>query len=576
MEKPESKSPTFQESVPLKLSRVPSVPGPLLRLQSIRSHLLRCVEDETFQSFSDQQLDVFLGEALYLERLRLSRNRGNFFTRGRLQGDQKLWRSVQEGLLKPAAEVDRKTLLSEVIRHYAEEIGGYFDPSVYELATHAIPFGFSWLLNAASVRRFLPWGMTESLQSRIRILGEVESLQRLAKLGTILLVPTHQSNMDSLLIGYVIYLMSLPPFSYGAGLNLFSDPVLSFFMRRLGAYTVDRNKGNSIYKQTLKNYSTQILKEGIHSIFFPGGSRARSGAIESHLKLGLLGTGLDAQIQGTRVFVVPMVVSYHYVLEAGSLIENYLAEAGKHKFIPVKDETWQDGKVLNFFWKTFSSQSSVTVRIGQPLDIFGNFVNQQGESLGADGLKIDASRWLMSAGEFKRVPQRDQEYTQQLGTRLVDRFHKENTVLTSHLVAFSFFETLRNKYPDFDLFRFLRLSLPQRTLPWSDFLEAAEHFHQRVMECSQRGGVFLSEELQNTKDPRVWIRDGVRQLGVCHNARVVRVSDQTVWTEDMNLLYYYRNRLAGYGLSRLAQEGGGRYAFGQSDVRSCDSQGFLV
>src|SRR6202022_4555136 len=124
-------------------------------------------------------------------------------------------------------------------------------------------------------------------------------------------------------------LMSLPPFAYGAGLNLFSNPVLSFFMSRLGSYTVDRQKTNSIYKQTLKNYSTRILREGIHSIFFPGGGRSRSGAIESKVKLGLLGTGLEAQIENLKsgkpnpkIFVVPMDMSYHFVLEAGSLIED--------------------------------------------------------------------------------------------------------------------------------------------------------------------------------------------------------------------------------------------------------------
>ena len=38
--------------------------------------------------------------------------------------------------------------------------------------------------------------------------------------------------------------------------------------------------------------------------------------------------------------------------------------------------------------------------------------------------------------------------------------------------------------------------------------------------------------------------------------RVVKVSEGAVWTEDMNLLYYYRNRLTGYGLSLLAEAGG--------------------
>jgi glycerol-3-phosphate O-acyltransferase len=508
----------------------------------------------------------------------MSRDRWNPFTRARVLGDRKLWGEVQSGLLKPAAEMDRKGLLKNVIDHYAEEIGGFFDPGIYEIATHAVPWGFSWMLNAASVRRFLPWGMTQSLQSRIRILGEVQALQKLAEKGTILLVPTHQSNLDSLLVGYVIYLMSLPPFAYGAGLNLFSNPFLSFFMSRLGAYTVDRNKNNEIYRQTLKNYSAQILKEGIHSIFFPGGGRSRSGAIESHLKLGLLGTGLEAQLESMmeggrrpKVFVVPMAVSYHCVLEARSLIENYLGEAGKHRFIPVSDESWKIRNVFGFFWKVFASQSNVTVRVGRALDIFGNFVDDEGQSIASNGLKIDPGSWLTSCGELKKNPQRDHEYTRNLGERLADRFHKENTVLTSHLVAFSYFELLRTRYPDFDLFRFLRLSLAQRSLPRADFIEAAERFHQRLIQLAQNGDLHLSQELQSTSDSNVWVRDGIKQLGLFHETKVIRVSERTIWTEDMNLLYYYRNRLAGYGLSRLVDLSGRKSHFGQSDP-----QGFLA
>ncbi len=558
--------------------RVRSVPGPLTRFQSIRPQILQQVSERTFQNLEGAPLEVLLGEALYAERLRMSRDRWNPFTRGRVQGDQKLWGQIQRGLLQPAAEVDRKGLLQRVIQHNAEEIGGFFDSKIYEFATHAVPWGFSWMLNAASVRRFLPWGMTESLRSRIRILGEVKSLQKLAEKGTILLVPTHQSNLDSLLVGYVIYLMSLPPFAYGAGLNLFSNPFLSFFMSRLGAYTVDRNKNNAIYKQTLKNYSSQILKEGIHSIFFPGGGRSRSGAIESHIKLGLLGTGLEAQVEAmidgrpkSKVFVVPMVVSYHYVLEARSLIDTYLAEAGKHQFIRARDESWQIRKVLSFFWKLFASQSNVTVRVGRALDIFGNFVDDEGHSIGPQGLTIDPARWLTSGGELRVNPQRDQEYTRELGERLADRFHKENTVLTSHLVAFSYFEMLRARYPDFDLFRFLRLSLPQRTVLWVDFLDEADRCRERLVALAQQGQLYLSDELLHAPNARVWVRDGIRQLGLSHDAQVLRVSERTIWTEDMNLLYYYRNRLTGYGLSRLAEFSGGKKQFGQND-----SQGFLV
>ncbi len=499
-----------------------------------------------------------LTSALYAERQRLRRERVNVFTRARYKGDKALWSRVQGGLLQSASLVDRKDLLNQVLTHYTEEIGGHFDPAVYRFATKTLPFLFNWLLNAASVNTFSPWHLTESLESSLKITGEVEALQKLAEKGTILLVPTHQSNIDSVLIGYIIYLMKLPPFAYGAGLNLFSNPVLSFFMRRLGAYTVDRQKSNVLYKHVLKNYSTRILREGIHSIFFPGGGRSRSGAIENKLKLGLLGTGLEAQIKNLQegrnkpnVYIVPMVMSYHFVLEASSLIDDYLAEAGKHRYIITDDESWQYGKVINFFWRLFKAQSGVSVRIGKPLDVFGNFVNEDGISIGPNGTSIDPVRWLTTRGQLGPEPQRDMEYTRELGSRLGERYRSENTVLTSHLVAFAFFETLRSRYPDLDLYRFIRISLAQRSIHYSDFLAEAEIYHRKVKEAAARGQLFLSDELKTT-NVESWVQDGMSKLGVLHDAAVVKHREGVVYTEDMNLLYYYRNRLAGYGFSLLS------------------------
>ncbi len=565
----------------IRFEQLPVVEGQLSRLEEIRPALLDDVVTRSARELigpgSKTPIEGLLGEALYSERVRLKRSKPNPFTRPRFKRDRALWSQIQSGMVSPAAEVDRQQLLNQVLRHYADEIGGHFDDRIYRFATRAVPWAFSWLLNAASVRRFLPWGMTESLQSRLRILGEVPSLQRLAQKGTILLVPTHQSNIDSVLIGYVIYLMRLPPFAYGAGLNLFSNPVLSFFMSQLGSYTVDRQKNNVIYKQVLKNYSTRILREGIHSIFFPGGGRSRSGALESKVKLGLLGTGLEAQIEGMRsgnpksnVYIVPMVTSYHFVLEASSLIEDYLSEWGKSRFIIMNDESWQAAQILDFFWKTFSSQSDITVKIGRALDIFGNFVDDEGRSIGPNGTIIDPKRWLTTRGELRVDSMRDQEYTRELGAKLVTRFHRENIVLTSHLVAFTLFETLREKYPDLDLFRFLRLTTAQRTLTEVAFLAGANAMHARIRKLADQGELSMSEELQ-TSDTQKWVKDGVRQLGLLHGSAVVKVADGTVWTEDMNLLYYYRNRLCGYGLSRLAEVGGAKRKPGQHDPK-----GFLA
>ena len=523
----------------------------------IRPRILSDVVQQTTRDLSASSLEVLLTTALYSERHRLKVTRPSVFTYSRYKSDKAMWARVQSSLLKSGAVSDRKQILNHVLSHYAEEIGGHFDQSIYRFATGLVPMGFNWLLNAATVDNFLPWNMTESLDSTVKVTGEVAALQKLAQKGTILLVPTHQSNIDSILIGWLIYKMNLPPFAYGAGLNLFSNPALSFFMSRLGAYTVDRQKTNVLYKQTLKNYSTRILREGIHSIFFPGGGRAKSGAIESKLKLGLLGTGLEAQIanysQGRKnpnVYVVPMVMSYHFVLEASSLIEDYLAEAGKHQFLVSQDESNEFTKVLSFFWKLFQAQSGITVRIGKPLDVFGNFVDEEGRSIGPNGSTIDPVCWLTTRGELGPEPQRDMEYTRELGLRVSDRFRNENTVFTSHLVAFSFFETLRKHYPDLGLYRFLRMSLEQRSLPYEEFLKSAEIYHGKIRAAADRGQLYVADELMTT-DTKAWVEDGIRNLGLMHDASVLKVRDGAIFTEDMMLLYYYRNRLAGYGLSLL-------------------------
>ena len=82
---------------------------------------------------------------------------------------------------------------------------------------------------------------------------------------------------------------------YGAGMVLFNMSIFSYFMDSLGAYKVDRRKKHLLYLETLKTYSTESLVRGCHSLFYPGGTRSRSGSINQNLKLGLLSSAFEAQ-----------------------------------------------------------------------------------------------------------------------------------------------------------------------------------------------------------------------------------------------------------------------------------------
>src|SRR5438309_484372 len=78
--------------------------------------------------------------------------------------------------------------------------------------------------------------------------GQGADIARLARTGTLVLVPTHLSNLDSIAIGFALERVALPPVNYGAGKNLFGNPLLAFFMRNLGAYRVDRRVKHDLYK----------------------------------------------------------------------------------------------------------------------------------------------------------------------------------------------------------------------------------------------------------------------------------------------------------------------------------------
>src|SRR4051812_36067391 len=82
----------------IQIKPVPIVPGPLSRLDEIRSSLLGNVAQKTKEELSHTALELLLGEALYSEKQRLRHNRPNIFTRTRHKRDLQLWNSIQSGL----------------------------------------------------------------------------------------------------------------------------------------------------------------------------------------------------------------------------------------------------------------------------------------------------------------------------------------------------------------------------------------------------------------------------------------------------------------------------------------------
>jgi glycerol-3-phosphate O-acyltransferase len=502
-----------------------------------------------------------LARTLYSERIRVTQTPW----KADPIDEKEFWSKVKRDMVQIAADHDspqserHAELLERIVTRYAEEIAGVFDPGAYQFAKGFTTTLFARLLNASQgkgIERF--YKMRSNLHDKIHLVGQIDHIRELAKKGTVVMVPTHFSNLDSMLIGWTIQSIGLPPFLYGAGLNLFGIKIMAWFMSRLGAYKVDRRKKNMLYLETLKAYSTLSLRRGCNGLFFPGGTRSRSGMLEKKLKLGLLSTAMEAQrlnfledgAEAKKVFVVPVTINYNFVLEAQSLIDQHLRMSGQEQYYVENDDFSTTMKIAKFIYNFFNASSEIAVRFGRPMDLFGNRLDREGNSLDPQGRTVDISRYFYSNGEINRDLQRDGEYTKMLGERIVKAYHTEAVVMCSHVIAFVAFNLIQRRYRKMDLFGLMRLPTEDMVIPQEQLFQAVETLLPVLRGMRKNKQLKLEKALKSSSVEEV-IAKGMENLGVYHaKMPLVRNAEGDYQTEDIKLLYFYHNRTVGYDLHK--------------------------
>ena len=539
---------------------------PLYKLYQDRSVFIDEVCNESVDNIlydkDNDKLNSEIASVLYQERSRIK------LTPWRVDSadEEVFWRGVKKSLVSKSlddapdeqAEANNKDLVEQIARRYTEEIAGNFEISTYRFARTALTNLFGIMLRPFTIGFLSKYLVgTPNLNEKIQVLGDLATIRELSKKGTVVVVPTHFSNLDSILIGWCVDRIGLPALSYGAGLNLYNTRIFGYFFGRLGAYTVDRRKKNSFYLATLKAFSRISIFRGTHTLFFPGGTRARSGELESKLKMGLLGTVVDAQCDNyttdkkEKIFIVPLVLNYHFVLEAKGLIEQFLANTGKELYLVDNRNFGGTKNLIKFLWQFFYKSSEIVVNFGKPMDVLGNMVDVNGQSFNSKGEPIDlADYFKKQGGEVNFDRQRNEQYTQKLANHIVDRFHKENVVLTSHLVAFAAFNWLEVFYNQLDLYGILRLSKEECVIPAAVFKLAVAHLLKQLFVLEAEGKVQLSKHLKEDSLEAI-IENGLANLGAFHPQKPLIKNPKTgdIETQDINLLFYYQNRLEGYKLN---------------------------
>jgi glycerol-3-phosphate O-acyltransferase len=488
---------------------------------------------------------LVLNEAAYLETRRLHASDGPELSE---------WRHLA-GHVGRMSDAELRGKVRHYAKRYAADIAGNFDGRVYKFASKAV----APLLGAfLSPRAMLsPFGQSldlTALDGRIQVQGPREHIRKLSELGTVVFTPTHLSNLDSVVFGFAMERSKLPPAVYGAGKNLFTNPVLSYFMHNLGAYRVDRRLRHTLYKDVLKAYSTVMIERGYHSLFFPGGTRSRSGGVERKLKLGLAGTALDAFVRTTLrgrtqpVFFVPATINYLLTLEAETLIDDFLQEQGKARYIIDDDESTHVSRVASFMHKLLGLDGACVVRFSRPLDCLGNYVDEQGRSHDDRGRLVDATRYVCDAqGAPASNPERDAEYTRELGERITAAYQRDTVVMATHVVAACAFERLRRAVGTADLFSVLR-HRDDVSVSRAELAEDVDVLLARIGVLAEAGEIAIAPSLMAKRADLV-VDEALRAFAGYHTQQVLAPRGNELLLRDTRLLFYYQNRLAGHGLA---------------------------
>jgi len=540
---------------------------PVYQLSKNRKEFLEEVSRKSFELIlqlrpARKQLIDEIEATVYREQNRIKRNPWRVDPKD----DSRFWSNVKKDLIEASSRINdeadktHEEILKRIVTRYANEIAGNFKPNSYRVTRELIKFWFSRLLNGARVKKFGAFFRNQyTLRDKIQIVGKVKMLRKLAKKGTVVMVPTHFSNLDSILIGWVIHSLGLPAFIYGAGLNLFNIKIFAYFMNSLGAYKVDRRKKNLPYLETLKMYSNLAIQKGAHSLFFPGGTRSRSGLIEKQLKLGLLSTALEAQrnlylenpnaTEVRKIFIVPVTLNYNFVLEAPDLIEDYLHVKGQDKYFPEQDK-YGSVQLIRFLFKFFTKGSNISVSIGTALDVLGNYVDEDGHSIDNQGRLIHTKDYFISNGQISEDKQREDEYTRMLSQKIVSEYHRINRVFASHVAAFVAFELWQRKFPKLDLFGLLRLPEEDLELDYTEFRESFKRVRKRIYELHDQEKVYFATHLKGKADKVLKL--GIENVGIFHLKRPLLLNKKgNIITKDLTVLYYYHNRLVGYDLEQF-------------------------
>uniref|UniRef100_A0A8K9UB06 Glyceronephosphate O-acyltransferase n=1 Tax=Oncorhynchus mykiss TaxID=8022 RepID=A0A8K9UB06_ONCMY len=146
----------------------------------------------------------------------------------------------------------------------------------------------------------------------------IQRLQQAIQEHPVVLLPSHRSYMDFLLMSYILYTYDLALPVIAAGMDFMGMKFVGEMLRMSGAFFIRRSfGGDKLYWAVFSEYVKTMLRNGFAPIeFFLEGTRSRT-CKSLTPKLGLLNIVIEPFFKGEvfDVNLVPISISYERILE---------------------------------------------------------------------------------------------------------------------------------------------------------------------------------------------------------------------------------------------------------------------
>lgn len=233
-------------------------------------------------------------------------------------------RSFSGPSVKPAERVREEILRAPRIREIVEDLAGGDTRQIHELRQRAANMMVQLQANpeyltVRTLSKFVQL-FIHKVYTGIEVTpADVERLREAARNGTLILLPSHKSHVDYMVVSYQFNRMGVPMPLIAAGDNLDFFP-MGWLARQSGAFFIRRSfKGDRLYAVVVDAYVRRMIRDGFPIEVFIEGGRSRTGKLLQP-KLGLLSMIVDATLAEPqrKTYFVPMSIGYERIVETDS------------------------------------------------------------------------------------------------------------------------------------------------------------------------------------------------------------------------------------------------------------------